>query len=149
MLALHGVDIDREAPDNWVLLGQAHSFKRSWKEAERAFVSSCDSPLLEAELISQLLELSHGHDAAIPFVDGHYVPTTAIYAKSILPAAVRLLDRGELRPRLLIQEPGVRVIREDEITAADPELHSFRDCDTPEDYQDLLRLAGLSYAPGR
>ena len=117
--------------------------------AERAFVISCDSPLLEADLISHLLELSRGHDAAIPFVDGHYVPTTAIYAKSILPAAVRLLDRGELRPRLLIEEPGVRVIREDEITAADPELHSFRDCDTPEDYQDLLRLAGLSYAPAR
>ena len=41
--------------------------------------------------------------AAIPFVDGHYVPPPAIYAKSILPAAVRLLDRGELRPRLRLR----------------------------------------------
>ena len=116
-------------------------------QAERAFVVSCDSPLLEPELVSRLLELSRGHDAAIPFVDGHYVPTTAVYAKSILPAAQRLLDRGELRPRLLVDEPGVRVILEEEISAADPEGYSFRDCDTPADYQDLLRLAGLAYAP--
>ncbi len=118
-------------------------------KAERAFVISCDSPLLEPGLVSRLLELSRGHDAAIPFVDGHYVPTTAVYAKSILPAAERLLARGELRPRLLVEEPGVRVIREEELTSADPELHSFRDCDTPADYEDLLRLAGLSYAPER
>ena len=118
-------------------------------KAERAFVISCDSPLLQADLVSRLLELSRGHDAAIPFVDGHYVPTTAVYAKSILPAAERLLGRGELRPRLLVEEPGVRVVRQGELTSADPELHSFRDCDTPEDYEDLLRLAGLSYAPER
>lgn len=118
-------------------------------KAERAFVISCDSPLLRAELVSHLLVLSRGHDAAIPFVDGHYVPTTAVYAKSILPAAERLLERGELRPRLLTREPGVRVVPEEELTPADPDLHSFRDCDTPEDYEELLRLAGLSYAPER
>jgi hypothetical protein len=50
---------------------------------------------------------------------------------------------------LLVEEPGVRVIRQEELTSTDPELHSFRDCDTPEDYEDLLRLAGLSYAPER
>ncbi|MEE2673293.1 MAG: molybdenum cofactor guanylyltransferase [Myxococcota bacterium] len=118
-------------------------------KAERGFVVSCDSPLLEADLISHLLELSRGHHAAIPFVDGHYVPTTAIYAKSILPAAVRLLDQGELRPRLLVKEAGVRVVREAELVTIDPELLSFRDCDTPEEYADLLRLADLSYAPER
>ncbi len=117
--------------------------------AESAFVVSCDSPLLQADLVRHLLALGRGHDAAIPFVDGHYVPTTAVYAKSILPAAERLLDRGELRPRLLVEEPGVRVVPEEDITRVDPELRSFRDCDTPEDYEELLRLAGLSYAPER
>lgn len=117
--------------------------------AQRAFVVSCDSPLLQPDLVTHLFALAEGHDAAIPFVDGHYVPTTAVYTKAILPAAERLLDRGELRPRLLVKEPRVRVVPEAEFTHVDPELHSFRDCDTPEDYEELLRLAGLSYAPER
>jgi len=118
-------------------------------QAERAFVVSCDSPLLQAELVTHLLSLAQGHDAAIPFVGGYYVPTTAVYAKAILPAAERLLDRGELRPRRLVEEPRVRVVPEADLTPVDPELHSFRDCDTPEDYEELLRLAGLAYAPRR
>jgi molybdopterin-guanine dinucleotide biosynthesis protein A len=111
--------------------------------AERAFVISCDSPLLEPALVSHLLRLSHGHSAAIPFVEDYYVPTTAVYAKSILPAAEALLARGELRPRVLARESGVRTVSQAEIATVDPELRSFRDCDTPEDYRALLELAGL------
>jgi molybdopterin-guanine dinucleotide biosynthesis protein A len=118
-------------------------------EAERAFVVSCDSPLLAPELVNRLFELSIGHDAAIPFIDGYYVPTTAVYAKAVLAPAQQLLDRGELRPRLLVEEDGVRVVQENELTSADPELRSFRDCDTPDDYHRLLEVAGLADATSR
>ena len=111
--------------------------------AERVFVISCDSPLVQPALVERLLALSVGHDAAIPRIDGHYVPTTAVYGRGILAAAERLLARGELRPRLLVSEPGVRVVAEEELTPVDPELLSFRDCDTPEEYRDLLARAGL------
>ena len=56
---------------------------------------------------------------------------------------------NELRPRLLSREPGVRVVDEDELRVADPELLSFRDCDTPDDYRKLLVLAGLDPSPSR
>jgi molybdopterin-guanine dinucleotide biosynthesis protein A len=111
--------------------------------AERAFAISCDAPLLEPDLVSHLLALSRGYRAAIPFARGFYVPTAAVYAKSILPAAEALLARGELRPRRLAEEPGVRTVSEAEIAAVDPELRSLRDCDTPEEYRALLELAGL------
>jgi molybdopterin-guanine dinucleotide biosynthesis protein A len=112
-------------------------------ESERAFVISCDSPLLKPALVSQLFDLARDHRAVVPRVDGRLVPTTAVYARSLLPAAEALLARGELRPRRLVDEPGVRVVSEDDLRVSDPELLSFRDCDTPADYRSLLARAGL------
>ncbi len=114
--------------------------------ADQAFVVSCDSPLLEPGVVRELFELAADRSAAIPRIDGHLVPTTAVYSRSLLPAAAALLGRGELRPRLLAQEPGVRIVGEEELRHADPELQSFRDCDTPDDYRDLLRRAGFDPA---
>ncbi len=118
-------------------------------QSERAFVISCDSPLLEPALVARLFELAEGHRAAIPRIDGHLVPTTAVYSRSLLPAAEALLARGELRPRLLANEPGVLVVEADELRSVDPDLRSMRDCDTPEDYRDLLERAGLDPGPSR
>jgi molybdopterin-guanine dinucleotide biosynthesis protein A len=67
----------------------------------------------------------------------------------LLPAAEALLAQRELRPRLLSQEPGVRIVEEDLLREVDPDLLSFRDCDTPADYADLLERAGLDPAPSR
>jgi molybdopterin-guanine dinucleotide biosynthesis protein A len=114
--------------------------------SERAFVISCDSPLLEPRLVRHLLDLSRGHRAAMPRVAGYWVPTTAVYAKSILPEAEALLARGELRPRMLVEAAGVRAVSEDELRGVDAELASLRDCDTPEDYAALLARAGLPLA---
>jgi molybdopterin-guanine dinucleotide biosynthesis protein A len=111
--------------------------------AERGFFVSCDSPLLTEAFVRHLLALSVGHAAAVPRVDEHLVPTTAVYSKTMLPAAEALLERGELRPRLLVAEPGVRVVEAAELTGVDPELRSLMDCDTPDDYQRLLELAGF------
>jgi molybdopterin-guanine dinucleotide biosynthesis protein A len=112
-------------------------------EAERAFVISCDTPLLQPGFASHLLSLADGHAAAVPRVDGHLVPTTAVYGKVLLPAAEALLARGELRPRLLVEQPGVRIVSEAELRTVDPELLSLHDCDTPDDYRSLLERAGL------
>jgi molybdopterin-guanine dinucleotide biosynthesis protein A len=117
--------------------------------SERAFVTACDSPLLQPRLVRHLSELARDHRAVVPHVDGHLAPTTAVYSKSLLPAAEALLARGELRPRLLVNEPGVRVIAEQELREVDPELLSFQDCDTPEDYRKLLERAGLDPSRSR
>lgn len=118
-------------------------------ESDMAFVVSCDTPLLEPALVRRLFELAGGRTAAIPRVDGHLVPTTAVYSRALLPAAESLLARGELRPRLLADEPGVRVVDEDALRGADPELVSLMDCDTPADYRALLARAGLDGSGSR
>jgi len=110
--------------------------------AERAFVVSCDLPLLQEKLVVGLLDLATGLRAAIPIVDGHYVPTCAVYSKSLVPELDELLAAGERRPRAILKLPGVAAISEEEVRAFDPELQSFRDCNTPERYREALELAG-------
>ncbi|HEX5136544.1 MAG TPA: molybdenum cofactor guanylyltransferase [Planctomycetota bacterium] len=112
-------------------------------EAERAFVTSCDVPFLRPGPVRRLLDLSRGHLAAVPFVDGYHMTTAAVYAREALPVARRLLAEGRLRPFFLVEELKARIVTVEEIRDADPELESFRNCNTPEEYRAALRDAGL------
>lgn len=114
--------------------------------AERAFVVSCDLPLLQDKLIRGLFDLAKGLRAVIPTIDGHYVPTCAVYSKSLVPELEVMLAAGERRPRAILELPGVIALSEDEVRRYDPELLSFRDCNTPERYREALELAGYEPA---
>ena len=111
--------------------------------SDRAFLTACDVPLLQPGFVAHMLELSEGHEAAVPFVDGYYMTTSAVYAKSTLPRAERLVEERRLRPLFLVQAIDARVVTTEEVRGVDPELRSFRNCNTPEDLQSALRDAGL------
>jgi molybdopterin-guanine dinucleotide biosynthesis protein A len=112
-------------------------------KAERAFLTSCDVPFLKPALVRRMLDLSRGHRAAVPFVDGHHMVTAAVYSRDVLPVARRLLAEKRLRPLFLVEEVNARVVTEAELRDVDPELASFRNCNTPEDYEAALRDAGM------
>jgi molybdopterin-guanine dinucleotide biosynthesis protein A len=115
--------------------------------AERAFLTSCDLPLLEPRVIRRLLDLSQGHPLAVPFVAGHHLPTAAVYARELLPLARSLLAEGRRRPLFLIESVAARIVSEQELRSVDPELASFHDCNTPESYEEALFRAGLAGEP--
>jgi molybdopterin-guanine dinucleotide biosynthesis protein A len=110
--------------------------------AERAFAVSCDLPLLQEKLVRGLLDLATGSRAAIPRVAGHPVPTCAVYSKALVAELDVMLAAGERRPRAILELPGTRSLSEDEVRTYDPALLSFRDCNTPERYREILALAG-------
>jgi molybdenum cofactor guanylyltransferase len=112
-------------------------------KAERAFLTSCDVPFLKPALVRRLLDLSKGHAAAVPFVDGYHMTTAAVYSRAALPVARRLLAEGRLRPFFLVEELKARVVTVEEIRDTDPELLSFRNCNTLEEYRAALRDAGF------
>jgi molybdopterin-guanine dinucleotide biosynthesis protein A len=112
-------------------------------QSERAFLASCDSPLLRPDFVERMFELSEGYEAAVPLIDGHWMTTAAVYAKSLLPIADGLLTDGIRRPRALFDAAATRFVAADELRDVDPNLLSLRDCDTPEDYRALLALAGF------
>jgi molybdopterin-guanine dinucleotide biosynthesis protein A len=109
--------------------------------AEIAYVTSCDVPLLQPPFIEKMLDLAKNERAVVPRQDGHLMPTTAVYRGDIVSEAEALLARDELRPRMLLSAIAGKIVEADSLRDVDPELLSLMDCDTPEDYERLLDLA--------
>ena len=119
---------------------------RSAREG-RVLLLACDMPLVTPALLGHLRTLAGDSDACVPRVGGVAVPTCAIYRRDIVDVAETLVSRGARSLRALLETVRVRWVDESELRAADPDLHSFIDCDTPEAYArahfDLAVPGGL------
>jgi molybdenum cofactor guanylyltransferase len=113
-------------------------------KADRAFLTACDVPFLRPALIGRLIDLSVGSDVAVPVIDGYPMMTTATYSRSVVPVVEALIAKRALRARDLLDHVRVRRVKPDELRDVDPDLESFRTCNTPESYADALRRAGLT-----
>ena len=112
-------------------------------DVDAAYVTSCDVPLLVPGFVDQMLELASGYDVAVMEIDGFTHPLSAVYRRTTLAHIEGLLAQDRLRPLFLFDAVKTRRVRPEEITA-DPDLRTLRNLNTPEDYQDALREAGLS-----
>jgi molybdopterin-guanine dinucleotide biosynthesis protein A len=110
---------------------------------ERALLVACDMPLLTPGVIRLLLELHGDHDACVPRLAGVALPTCAVYARRVDRIVKALVAEGERSLRALLDRLTVRWVEDSELRAIDPELQSFMDCDTPEDYARALKIARL------
>jgi molybdenum cofactor guanylyltransferase len=104
----------------------------------RALLLACDMPLLVPALLRRLLDCAGDAEACVPVIDGVPMTTCAVYATSVAPIAARRLAAGRRSLRGLLDEVNVRWLSAGELADVDPELVSFRDCDTPEAYADAL-----------
>ena len=108
---------------------------------EAAFVTSCDAPLLRPALIRLLHGLLTDEFDAVVIRDGEYsCPLCAVYRADAVATATRLLAAGQRRARALPEALRTRWVSLDEVRSVDPELDSLRNCNTPEDYEQLNRL---------
>lgn len=106
----------------------------------RAALLGCDMPLIRAEALRLVAELSIGHSAAVPrWPDGEVEPLFAVYdVPATLEAAERALRFGELSLKGLLERlEGVRYVGVDELRAVDPALESLVNVNTPEEYRAL------------
>ena len=111
---------------------------------DAAYSASCDVPLLTAEFVRRVVELLGDDEVAIPH-DGEFLhPLAAVYRTSLAPVARGLIDQGQRRLLRLIDYARVRVIDVSDLRDVDPELHSLRNINSPEDYEWSLRAAGIS-----
>ena len=108
---------------------------------DRAYVTSCDVPLLEPGFVEQMLDLAQGHDIAVMEIDGFAHPLSAVYRRATLPFVEDLLARDRLRPAFLFDAVNTRRVSPAEMTA-DPELRTLRNLNTREDYERALAEAG-------
>jgi molybdopterin-guanine dinucleotide biosynthesis protein A len=101
---------------------------------DRVLVAACDMPFLRAEAFRTLVEQADGADAVVPRIGGEYQTLHALYTKACLAPIDRALGAGRLRVISFFDDVRVRVLEEDELRAVDPELRSFVNVNTPEEF---------------
>lgn len=106
--------------------------------ADVAFVTSCDSALLNFNLIAYLVSQIVDHDVVVPYWQDRLHPLHAVYRRSVMPLLAEQLARGELRAMKLFERVRTRRVDEEEIRRFDPEGESFFNMNTPEDYAEAL-----------
>lgn len=111
-----------------------------------ATVVACDMPFLDASVLRLMGEVAEGYDAVVPRLDGSAQPTLAVYGRSCSGAIERQFARGDLALRNLLPELRVRWIDDEEIRRVDPSGQSFRNVNTPGDWEEARREAEDSRA---
>jgi molybdopterin-guanine dinucleotide biosynthesis protein A len=112
-------------------------------DAEIAYVTSCDVPLLEPAFVLRMVDLLGEHDMAVVEVNGFPHPLSAVYRRSVLPQIEALLDADRLRPAFLFDLLPTRRVLPAEVASVDPTLRTLRNLNTREDYLAALSSAGV------
>ena len=99
------------------------------------FAVACDMPFVTQAVVERLAAFRSGHQAVVPMVGGHPQPLAAFYATSTLDAMRASFATGDKSMRRVLDKFEVRYVSEAELHTADPQLRSFIDLDTPQDYQ--------------
>ncbi|ADE12889.1 molybdenum cofactor guanylyltransferase [Sideroxydans lithotrophicus] len=99
------------------------------------FAVACDMPFVTPAVVLQLAGHRAGHQAVVPMVAGHPQPLAAFYATNTLQTMRANLAAGDRSLRGSLEKLDVRYVSEAELRGADPQLRSFFDLDTPEDFQ--------------
>jgi len=139
---IHTVD---EREQRGPLEGLRAGLKALPKSIDAAYITSCDVPLLVPAFVTRMIELLGDHDIAVMEIEGFPHPLSAIYRRDTLSHVESLLERDRLRPVFLFDAVRTRRVRPEEMIAADPELRTLRNLNTPADYEQALSEAGFSH----
>ncbi len=108
---------------------------------------ACDMPFVSAEVFAFLLALARGADVVMPRIGGREEPLHAVYRREVcLPAVEAAIGAGQRRLIAFLPRVRVRYVDEDELRRVDPDLRSFVNVNTPEEWEEALRR--LSYEEG-
>jgi molybdenum cofactor guanylyltransferase len=110
---------------------------------EAAFVSAVDLPCLAPALIPRLAgRLPGGADATIPVHDGFRQPLAGLYRTHVRKTVEAAIEEGAFALQTLLDRLHIRELQPEAYADIDPEGRSFRNINTPEDYEQLLALLG-------
>ena len=110
-------------------------------------VVACDLPLVSAELCAMLarrageqVEGQDRWDAIVPVVDGYEEPLHTLYHRRCLSAIEARLAAGQRRVISFMPDVRTLYVQEEDLRAVDPQLHSFFNTNTPEEWAEAMRL---------
>ena len=131
--------------DQGPLVGLARGLAAS--DGPWRFAVGCDMPFLSPPVIRRMASFLDDCDAMAAIVEGRTQPLHAFYSTGCLPAALGLLEMGNTSLRALLEACKVRSISGSELLDVDPELTSFMDIDTHEEYMAARQRAERAGTP--
>lgn len=109
-------------------------------DTEWVFMTGCDYPYLRRQLVELIVRKAIQNpdfDIIIPFLNGYYQVLHAAYRKSIIPIVEKRIADGRYSIKSMLKFTPVRVlpVHEDEIKEVDPEMSSFININTAEEFK--------------
>ena len=100
------------------------------------FVSACDMPCIDAQIIRYLFSVIDDHDAVIPSWNSDMIePLHAVYRRAVL--VNYLEDHASFSLRPMIRSINTRYVPMAELKSLDPELKSFTNINKLEDLERI------------
>ena len=106
-------------------------------ETEYIFVSPCDLPFPNKEVLEYLCSLRNGFDGVVPVARHGYEPLFALYAKSCLGPMKKLLESGDLCVFDFYPQVRIRFAPSGEWAHLDKDGRSFLNINTPDEFARL------------
>ncbi|MGH2510230.1 MAG: molybdenum cofactor guanylyltransferase [Ktedonobacteraceae bacterium] len=127
-------------PDQGPLMGLASGLQAT--TCSHALVVAVDLPWVQPALLAWLSAYPRTDELLIPHVQGIPQVLLARYPRAILPMIETCLHAGRRDPRALLDLVPVRFLPEEQLRVADPELRSFMNVNTPEDFAQACAAFG-------
>ena len=135
----------RVIPDKFPRSGSLGGIYTALSESTTQYclVLACDMPLVNPDLLRYMASLERDYDALVPSLppdradqgEGETLETLhAIYSRNCLPAIERQLNAGVFKIIGFFSEVRVKKLSEDVIREFDPQLLSFFNANTPEEF---------------
>lgn len=116
-----------------------------------AIVVACDLPFVDAGVFALLARFAAEQDAQrdrwdaiVPVVGGYEEPLHALYHRRCLPAIEARLAQGQRRVISFMGDVRTCYVHEETLRSVDPELRSFINVNTPEEWQSALQLLAMT-----
>jgi len=110
-------------------------------EAEYVFSIGCDTPFLKSAVVELLMnELEPGVDIIVPVSGSYFQPLCAVYSQKCRPIIEKQLRAGDLKVDHFYNNVVVKKIPYEKFKTVDPDLLSFFNVNTPEDFQQAEKL---------
>jgi len=102
---------------------------------ELALAVGCDMPFLRPDLLQAFARWADGFDVAILRQGEQVEPLHGAYRRTCLPAIETAIQAGRRRIISFFQHVQVRYVMPEEVIPFDPGLRSFRNVNTPQEWE--------------
>jgi molybdenum cofactor guanylyltransferase len=107
---------------------------------EHIFVSSCDLPFPNGEILRYLCDQRSGFDAVVTTTASGYEPLFALYSKSCLEPIKSLIEKGDFCAYAYFPQVKVRYVPYEEVAHLDRGKNAFVNVNTPDEFK---RIGGI------